>query len=332
MAENDRIMSEKRWDKRSIVFLFLPKVHLLDLGGPVQVFYESSNICNCPVDISFTSFEQELQSEQQLGIGPFKDPMQIKLDRNSLICVPGVDFNAFRSGELEEAIHKTIPWLQQAYKKGANLASICSGALVLAEAGLLNHRKSTCHWKCLDYFKSRYPLAKVQTESIYTEDRGIYTSAGMTTGIDLALFLLEKWYGAFVAARVAQEIVVPFRRTGGASQEHLYNQMQGGFHPAIFKAQEILLNQPEANPSLEQLAEQVHLSSRHLSRLFRKYTGKTIHQFRQEVRLELGKQLLSQGQYTVEEIASRCGYSTARQFRRLWKERYGVPPSRRAKI
>jgi len=327
MSKNDRILSERRWPKRTIAFLLPPKVHLLDLSGPLQAFYEARNLCDCPISITFTSFNEQLVSEQQLGVGPLTAPSHLEIDADTLICIPGVDFNSFQKGELQADIDRLTPWLQEAYQADVQIASICTGALILAEAGLLNHRRCTCHWKCLDYIKTNYPKAKLQSESIYTEDRRIYTSAGMTTGIDLALYLLEKWYGAFVAARVAQEMVVPFRREGGSSQEHLYNQMQGGFHPAVFKAQEILLNQPEANPSLEHLAAQVHLSPRHLTRLFKKYTGKTIHQFRLEVRMELARQLLKQGQYTIEEVARRCGYSTARQFRRVWRGRYGVAPT-----
>ena len=328
MSENDRILSERRWTKRRLLFLLFPKVHLLDLAGSAQAFYEAHNLCNCPISISYASFgKAPIITEQQLGLQQLPFPSKAELGPELLICIPGIDFKSFQSGALQQAIDEARPWLKSAYAAGASIASICSGALILLEAGLLDNRKCTCHWKCMDYIKDNYPKAKLQSGSIYTEDRRIYTSAGMSTGIDLSLYLLEKMYGAFVAARVAQEMVVPFRREGGMSQENLYNQMKGGFHPAVFKAQEILLNHPQNSPSQEQLAAQVHLSARHLARLFKKYTGKTILEFRQEVRLELARQLLSQGQYTVKEVAGKCGYSTARQFRRVWKERYGHAPS-----
>lgn len=330
MSENDRIMSIIHRRPHSVVFLLLPKVHMLDLSGPLQAFYEAINLCNCPIEMVYTSFEENsLNSEQQLGLFPKAAPDTIDISEDTLICIPGFDFNSFKNGSLSNCLPAAIRWLNEAYRQRAQLASICTGALLLGEAGLLNGRRCTCHWKCLDYLKAKYPAAKVQAESIYTEDGRIYTSAGMSTGIDLALYLLEQWFGAFVAARVAQEMVVPFRREGNASQENLYNQMQGGFHPAVFKAQELLLNHPEANPGLDQLAAQVHVSSRHLSRLFKKYTGKTIHEFRKQVRLELARQLLSQGQLTVDEVARRCGYTTARQFRRVWKEWKGSSPTDR---
>ncbi|MCB9266716.1 MAG: helix-turn-helix domain-containing protein [Lewinellaceae bacterium] len=311
----------------SIIFLLFPKAHLMDLAGPLQVFYEARNLCQAPLEVHFTSFESHVHSEQGLMLGGFKPLSSLNPGKNSLICISGVDFRSFREGELDAAIQRATPWVRQAFERGASLCSICSGALILGRMGLLGHRRYTCHWKCMDYLEQRYPKAFLQKEKIYTEDRRLYTSAGMSTGVDLALYLLEKWFGAFVAARVAQELVVSFRREATNSQRSIYSNFQRPFHPAVYKVQETLYNDPEANPSIRQLAEAVHLSPRHLTRLFRKYTGKTVQEFKQEIRLELARQLLKNGRLGIDEVARRCGYSSARQFRRAWKEEYGVAPS-----
>lgn len=314
--------------QRDVIFLFFPKTHLMDLAGPLQVFYEARKLCRRPIQIQFTCFEEEICSEQGLMLGRFTSPEQLSPGKNSLICVPGVDFESFRKGEMDAAIRRAAPWLRKAYEAGASLCSICSGALILADMGLLDHRKCTCHWKCIDYLQQHYPRALVQKDRLYTEDKRIYTSAGMSTGVDLALYMLERWFGAFVAARAAQEMVVSFRREARRPQRDIYSNLQQPFHPAILKVQEALLNDPEANPGIEALAREAHLSPRHLTRLFRKYTGKTILGFKQEIRLELARQLLQNGQLGIEEVARRCGYRSARQFRRAWKEAYGVAPSR----
>jgi len=313
--------------RRNIIFLLFPKTHLMDLAGPLQVFYEARNLCQCPIQIQFTSFEDEIRSEQGLMLGHLTPPEQLRPGGNSLICIPGIDFKSFRDGELDAASRRAAPWLSSAYEAGASLCSICSGALLLAEMGLLDHRRCTCHWKCMAYLQQRYPKAIVQKDKLYTEDKRVYTSAGMSTGIDLALYLLEQWFGAFVAARVAQELVVSFRREAQSPHRDIYSNLQKPFHPAIHKVQEILLNEPQANYSIEELAREAHLSPRHLTRLFRKYTGKAIREFKQEILLELGRQLLQNGQLGIEEVARHCGYRSARQFRRVWKEAYGVAPS-----
>ena len=313
--------------QHNIIFLLFPKTHLMDLAGPLQVFYEARNLCQCPIHIQFTSFEEGIQFEQELTLNCLTNPEYLSPDKNTLICIPGIDFKSFRKGELDASIRQAAPWVQIAYQAGASLCSICSGALLLAEMGFLDYRKCACHWKCADYLQQRYPRANVQKDKLYTEDKGVYTSAGMSTGIDLALYLLEQWFGAFVAARVAQELVVSFRREATKAQRGIYSNLQKPFHPAIHKVQEMLLNQPEANHSIDALARRVNLSPRHLTRLFRKYTGRTIQEFKQEIRLELASLLLQNGQLGIDEIARRCGYSSARQFRRVWKEANGMAPS-----
>lgn len=313
--------------RRNVIFLFFPKTHLMDLAGPLQVFYEARNLCQCPVHLQFTSFEDGIQSEQGLGLASFTTPEHLQPEEDTLICIPGIDFNSFRRGEQDAAVRRAAPWLKRAYEQGASLCSICSGALILAEMGLLDYRKCTCHWKCLDFLEQRYPRALVQKDKLYTEDKRIFTSAGLSTGIDLALYLLEKWFGAFVAARVAQELVVSFRRESTSPQRDVYCNLQKPFHPGVFKVQEALLNEPETNHPIGELAKIAHLSPRHLTRLFRKYTGKTIQEYKQQIRLELARQLMYNGQLGIEEIARHCGYTSARQFRRIWKEEYGTAPS-----
>lgn len=311
---------------RNIIVLLFDKVHLMDLSGPIQVFYEARNLCKVPLRITYASVGSKVTSEQGLGFCELLSLENLQPETSDLICIPGVDFQNFQAGKLHPRIHKAAEWMRNAYAQGTSIATICSASLVLAEMGLLDHRKCTCHWKCLDYFRQHYPKAQLQGARIYTEDRRIFTSAGMTAGIDLALFLLEKWFGPFVAARVAQELVVSYRREGASAQESFLSHSQRHFHPDIYKIQEILLNHPEQNFTVESLAAKVNMSPRHLTRLFKEHTGKTILEYKNEIRLELGKVLLQNDQLTVEEVAHHCGFENARQFRRVWKSTFGVSP------
>jgi len=291
------------------------------------VFYEARNLCKVSLQITFAAANSRVISEQGLAFYELKSLENIEIQANDLICIPGVDFKAFQTRQLHKSMHSAATWVRKAYDQGVSIATICSGSLILAEMGLLDYRKYTCHWKCLDYFQAHYPKARLQGAKIYTEDRRIYTSAGMTAGIDLALHLLEKWFGAFVAVRVAQELVVSYRREGERVQEGVFSNIHQHFHPDINKIQELLLNHPEENYTLDMLAAKVNMSARHLTRLFKEHTGKTIQAYKNEIRLEYGKSLLQNSQLSIEEIAQRCGFENARQFRRIWKATYAVSPN-----
>lgn len=311
---------------RRIIVLLFGKVHLMDLSGPIQVFYEAYNLCKVPLQLIFTAPSPNIISEQGLTFCNLMPLDSIQPGESDLICIPGIDFKSFQAGILHADIHAASAWVRYAYEQGTAIATICSASLVLAEMGLLNNRKCTCHWKCLDYFNTHYPKAKLQGAKIYTEDRRIYTSAGMTAGIDLALFLLEKWFGTFVAVRVAQEMVVSYRREGDVRQERIFSNPKEHFHPKIYRIQELLLNYPEQNFTLEQLAEIVNMSPRNLTRLFKKHTTKTIQEYKTSIRLEQSKILLKNDQLSIEEIAHRCGFENARQFRRIWKATFNTSP------
>ncbi|MDX1940980.1 MAG: helix-turn-helix domain-containing protein [Saprospiraceae bacterium] len=312
--------------QRRIIVLLFEKVHLMDIAGPIQVFYEARNLCKVSLQITFAAANSKVISEQGLVFCELKPLENIEIQASDLICIPGIDFKVFQTKQLHKCFQDAATWVRQAYVQGASISTICSGSLILAEMGLLDYRKCTCHWKCLDYFQTHYPTARLQGAKIYTEDRRIYTSAGMAAGIDMALYLLEKWYGAFVVARVAQEMVVSYRREGERVQEGVFSNIHQHFHPDINKIQELLLNHPEENYTLDMLAAKVNKSPRHLTRLFKEHTGKTIQAYKTEVRLEYGKSLLQNNQLSIEEIAQRCGFENARQFRRIWKATYGVSP------
>ena len=200
---------------------------------------------------------------------------------------------------------------------GARVCSVCTGAFLLGEAGLLRGRRCTTHWRRVQELQQRYPSAKVLGDRLYVEDDGIITSAGIAAGIDMTLWLLERDYGPVLAAEVAREMVVYLRRDGNQPQESVYLDYQSHLHPGIHQVQHYLAREPGSTASLAELAQRFGMSERNLSRAFRTATGVSVHEYRTRVRLEHARALLPNTTLTMEAIAARCGFSDARQLRRL---------------
>jgi transcriptional regulator GlxA family with amidase domain len=314
-----------RQTEHTVCFVLLPHVHLLDLAGPAQVFYEATQLGLARYRLVYAGFEQDLSAEQGLRLTALQSPDRIGLGRDDLIVVAGIDFRTFAEGKLQRSVARLRPWLKQQAAAGVPVASICSGALVLAEAGLLDGRKCTTHWKCIDYMQQHYPKIIAQSDQLYVHDRGVYTSAGMTAGIDMALSLLEQAHGPVVSAKVAREMVVYLRRSNDDTQQSIYLDYQTHFNPAIHRVQDHILTHPHRDFTLEELAEVGNLSVRNLTRLFKKATGHTIVQFKNTVKVEVARALLHNASFSTEEVAARCGFASARQLRRVWRQHTGLP-------
>lgn len=310
----------------TIAFVLFPHVHLEDLAGPAQVFYEASNLGNGNFKTLFASTGGMVASSQGLALAPQAILRDLSLRKGDMVCVPGVDFKSFLEGKIDAAIEETREWMLEQQKKGIYIASICTGALILGQMGLLDRVSCTCHWKCLAYMKERFPKARVLDTRLYVFDKGIFTSAGMTSGIDMALALVERWRNPLLAAKVAQEMVINVRRAETKSQQNIFLDFKNHFNPEVYKAQEILANRLDAGFTIEDLARQLNMSNRHLSRLFRRHTGHTVQTYRDNLRLEHGEQLLLHTERSVKEIAVACGFANARQFSRLWLRKKGCTP------
>jgi transcriptional regulator GlxA family with amidase domain len=310
-----------------IVFLLFPKTHLLDLAGPAQVFYEANQINGQQrFQIFFASADGSVCSEQGPGFTNMTRPDDLVLEKGDFVCVPGFDFLSFTKAELDAAIDKQKTWLWQQRKKGVYIGSICSGALALARLGLLDHVQCTTHWKCLPYAQTHFPKARFLDNRLYVFDKDIFTSAGMTAGIDMALGLVDKWSSPLLAAKVAQEMVINVRRAETKDQQNTFLDFDNHFNAEVYRAQEILANRLDVRFTVSDLAKMMNLSERHLARLFKHHTGETIQAYRNRLRLQHGEQLLLNTEMFVKEIAVACGYESSRQFIRLWKKEKGVGP------
>jgi transcriptional regulator GlxA family with amidase domain len=302
-----------------VIFVVLPFVEILDLAGPVQVFHEA-NRCGAAYTVLACSIQPKVKTDQGLWISdlePLPDP-----EAEDLVLVPG-----FRMASLDPVEPEVLAWLRKAHERGAQMASICTGAFVLGRAGLLEGRQCTTHWSRVDDLQQRFPAARVLTNRLFVDDGPVTTSAGIASGIDMALALVERRHGPLVAAAAAREMVVYLRRDGGHRQDSIYLDYRTHLHPGVHRAQDWLIAHPGESTTLDDLARTAAMSPRNLTRSFRQATGISVQEFRTRLRLELARDLLHDPGMTIEAVASRCGFESARQLRRLWKEAFGASPS-----
>jgi transcriptional regulator GlxA family with amidase domain len=307
-----------------VCFLLFPRVHLMDLAGPVQVFYEASKLGSVPYRVRFCGVGHQVISEQGLALGGLEPFQAISLKKGDFIFIPGIDFQSFTEGLLRDDISTISPWLRGNFANGVQIASVCTGSLVLAASGLLDRKKCTSHWKCIDYMIQHFPLANVQTDTLYVQDGDIFSSAGMTSGIDMALSILEAQHGPVLPAKVAREIVVYMRRNNMDHQQTIYLDYRTHFNPSVHKVQDYIISNPAKNPGLDELAAIGNTSVRTLTRTFKSATGHTIIEFKNAVKVELARTLIHNKSYTMEKISALCGFQSVRHLRRIWGRRVGV--------
>lgn len=302
---------------RNVLFLILPDVHLLDLSGAAQVFFEAGRLGGA-YRLRFCSPEPDVVSAQGLRLGGL-EPLPVP-GQADLVVVPGTESSRL------EALRAPVDWLRQADEAGAEICSVCTGAFTLARAGLLDGRDCTTHWKVAERLQAEHPGARVLRDRLFVRDGRIVTSAGVASGIDLSLSLVEEHQGPMLAARVAREIVVYMRRNGGRTQRSVFLDFRTHLHPGVHRVQDRITMHPQENHDLEGLATLAGMSPRHLSRRFRELTGVTVKEYAHRVKLEVAEGLLHDPTLSIEAVAHRCGFRDARQLRRLWKRSHGTTP------
>ncbi len=224
-----------------------------------------------------------------------------------------------------EASEGLVAYLRQAQSTTRRIAAICTGAFILAQAGLLAKRRATTHWMMAAELERCYPDVSVEADRIFIQDGQIWTSAGMSAGIDLALAMVEADHGVEVARTVARQFVLYHRRAGGQSQHSALLELapkSDRIQDALTYARSNLKNVL----SLEELAEAARLSSRQFSRAFRDETGQTPAKAVERLRVEAARQMLEQGRHTIETIAYETGFADRERMRRAFLRTIGQPP------
>lgn len=301
-----------------IVFLILPHMHLLDLAGPDQVFHESIE-SGADFTIDYCSVDKSSFTSGNLNIAKLKLFSKIKLNKGDYLFVPGAEVSYLTSPSIpyEKEITK---WLKDAYEKGTYICSICTGAFFLARTGLLNGKKCTTHWKRTPELQQLYPAINVVEDILFTEDERIMTSAGVTAGIDMALHILTKMKDDNFSFKVARELVVYIRRQGDDAQNSIFMNYRNHIHTGVHEVQDYVQENISEKLSLNCLAVIANMSSRNLTRIFKKETGITINDFISMIRKENLQKLLPNPDITRKQMANLCGLKSERHVIRLLKQ------------
>lgn len=304
---------------RRALFVYFPQCEVLDFAGPLQALHEANAFTNGAYEIVHCAGSASAQTAQGLVLGaltPLPEPMA-----TDVIFVPGYPTH-------EAQPPKTLDrWLKACYAAGARILSTCTGAFVLARAGLLDGRSCTTHWKRTHELQQAFPRVRVLTGQLFVRDGAITTSAGISAGIDMTLDFIEREHGAAIASKVAREMVVYLRRDGTHKQDSIYLAYRSHIDPAIHAVQDWLIAHPADKANLAELAALANMSVRNLTRTFQRATGISIAAYRSALRLERAKTLLADPQRSIDQIAEDSGFADARQLRRLWREAYGVSPA-----
>lgn len=311
---------------RHIALLAYPDCQLLDISGPWQVFASANALSPQPL------YQLTLVAD---AIGPVMTngglvvhathtfhQFAALLPLDTLLVAGGSGImRQCEAPDIQQALREIIPQVRR-------VGSICSGAFLLAAAGVLDGCRVTTHWRHAQQLADDYPALNVEPDALYIESHGRFTSAGVTAGIDLALSLVEADHGATLAGRVARELVVFLHRPGGQSQFSEALRRQSTVGPL-----RTLLNQLHADPagdhSLSSMADVMAVTPRHLTRLFKRYLHITPGTYLTQLRLEQARLALLDERQSVplERLAERCRLGGAEQLRRQFQRYYGVSPS-----
>ncbi len=296
---------------QAVYFLMLPQVLSLDVSGPAETLRLAGQF-----SLHYISPLPQVTCSIGMTLSQLQ-PLPDRLEDGAILVVPGVsDSPIFFANAPAEQARRWLAALQpDLQQQRLTLVCVCSGALLAAQAGLLDGYQCTTHHEVIDRLRQQAPAAQVKENRIFVEDRSVYTSAGITAGIDLALHLINRQCGATRAMEIAREMVVYFRRSGDDPQLSPWLRYRNHLHPAVHRAQDVMAAEPEAEWSVPQVAEKAHVSSRHLARLFRSHVGISVREYHEQLRLAVAQQRLQQG-YGLEKAALAAGFSSGRQLRR----------------
>lgn len=310
-----------------VFILVPPDTLLIDIAGPLEVL----RYANQEQDrVRFAYRYISTKTRQQTSIGLALDglePLPDTLPDNALLIISGsltVDMAEIaRQAELKMLKR----WLSATVRADTKLATICSGALLAAAAGLMEGYQCTTHAECLEELRSLAPTARVLENRLYVEDGNRFSSAGISTGIDLMLHLVGRFASPQTALAAARKMVIYLRRSGQDPQMSPWLSGRNHIHPAIHRAQDAIMADPARDWSLPGLAGIAHLSERHLSRLFREHVGLSVVDYVNLMRVTLAQELLKQSRLDMESLAQRAGFASSRHMRRIFVQHHGVSPS-----
>ncbi|MGJ4939583.1 GlxA family transcriptional regulator [Bradyrhizobium sp. HKCCYLS1011] len=298
--------------------LIFPDFQLLDAAGPISAFEIAGRYARRSTPIRVIAAEP----------GPVRSSSGVEMLARKFGPAAALSTLLIAGGDgVEAAARNTcvLRFVQSVARRGTRIASVCSGAFVLAEAGLLDGKRATTHWHRTRQFLATYPDVKLEPDSIYIRDGNIWTSAGISAGIDLALALVEEDHGAEIAQDTARQLVLYHRRSGGQSQFSSLLELKaptGRFGPLLTWARENL----DASLTVDNLAERAGMSARHFTRAFIAETGTTPSKAVERLRIEAARLRVQASHEPIERVAETTGFRDPERMRRAFIRAFGQPP------
>jgi transcriptional regulator GlxA family with amidase domain len=298
--------------------LIFPDFQLLDAAGPISAFEIAARFAGAVSSIKVLATTP----------GPVRSSSGVEMLARRLKPSSAITTLIVAGGEgvrTAAKCEKTLAFVRATAKRGVRVASVCSGAYILAEAGLLDGRRATTHWQRTRHFLSAYPKVKLEPDRIFTRDGNIWSSAGISAGIDLALAMAAEDFGDEIAQKTARHLVLYHRRSGGQSQFSSLLELKapaGRFGPLLTWAREHL----DAPLTVEDLAEQAGMSSRHFTRAFIAETGATPSKAVERLRIEVARQRVQSSNEAIERVAQSTGFRDPERMRRAFIRAFGQPP------
>lgn len=311
-----------------IALFAYPDVQALDLSGPLELFARATRLLR-DEGRTHPGYSLAVVGTQA---GPITSSSGFRFlpDATFRSLRGGVDTLLVLGGRGIDGLLENraiLDWLRRMSGRVRRLASVCTGAFLLAEAGLLDGRTATTHWSRAAELARRYPRIRVEQDRIWVRDGSVYTSAGVSAGMDLALALIEEDLGAEVALAVARAMVMYMRRPGDQSQYSAPLRLQAAETPSVRELVTWAAEHPAGDLSVPALARRVGKSPRHLTRVFRKELGVSPAEAIEQLRLEAARRALQQSPAGLKEVAARCGFGSAEVLRRAFLRSLHVTPS-----
>jgi len=313
---------------RRVGFVIFPALQVLDLTGPFAVFHNANRAMAQQRGAENPAYRTEIiavragrvDSWQGLGVFADRGVADASQPIDTLIVVGG-------SGSTAAAQDRALmAWLRATAPHVRRICSVCTGAFVLAAAGLLDGRRATTHWASCARLAADHPTVTVEPDAIYVRDGNVSSSAGVTAGMDLALALVEEDFGHACAMTAARWLVMFARRPGGQSQFSTHLAAQSAEHEPVRVLQEWILAHLGADVSVAALAARAAMSPRNFARVFTREAGVTPGDFVEAARIDAARRALEETRASIEQVAHRCGFGTAEHMRRAFQRRLRVSP------
>jgi transcriptional regulator GlxA family with amidase domain len=328
---NFTLINSSFMDKtKHIVIIAPPNTSILDVAGPLEVFAKTADYIRMYIPNITETYTTHVISTQASKIINTSSGLPI-------VCEGGIKSITYKVDTVlvagipnapENMVPKeTLNWLRQNFNFIRRVGSICAGAFILAEAGILDGKRATSHWRVCDKLARYYPKIKVESDPIFIKDGNVYTSAGISTGMDLSLAMVEEDFGKDIALSVARQLVLYLKRPGNQSQFSAILTHQKADYQPIRDLQDWIIDHLDEPLSVETLAEKASMSPRNFARVFLRETGTTPAKYIEKLRLETARRRLEETQLTLDEISSECGVGNADALRRLFIRHMKTTPS-----